>query len=59
MSTDRNGQERITTKRRAWDSNPQALSGNGFQVISQASWLFLPGPDFAYRCRSSTIQLPD
>ena len=31
-------------KRRAWDSNPQALAGNGFQVRGGSSWLLLALP---------------
>jgi membrane protein len=34
-------------ERRTWGSNPQALSGNGFQVMNTASWFFLSTPDCA------------
>jgi DNA invertase Pin-like site-specific DNA recombinase len=36
---------------RAWDSNPQELALNGFQVMSTPSWLFLSEPDRTHLCR--------
>ena len=47
------------TVRRAWDSNPQALSDNGFQVMSTPSWLFLREPDRTYLSGHSGGLLPD
>ena len=46
---ERAGQRHIL--RRAWDSNPQVLSDNGFQVMNTASLLLLPTPVWAYLSR--------
>ena len=45
--------------RRAWDSNPQALAGNGFQVMSPPSWLFPSDPNCTFLSGHSGRLLPD
>ena len=42
--------------RRAWDSNPQALAGNGFQAMGTTPSLLLRAPDWIYLSRSTSIQ---
>jgi hypothetical protein len=48
----------LRARRRARDSNPQALAGNGFQVMRRASCVFLPEPAFACLCESTMPLLP-
>jgi hypothetical protein len=42
-------------QRRAWDSNPQVLSDNGFQVMERSSQVFLPKPEQPCLCRPAGV----